>query len=201
MQKLCLMTKRQKTWASIFKTHPKYDEFLASRSGSHPKRLLTLKHQVSYLITLKTVFQNILPCLNIPEFVVFLLKLNYGFPKKTRKKPIFFPSICTLFAKIAFFRIWLLLLYGWLFENEAFLSKMLLIFKTCKKLNYNSYLAHNYVYLSSSILNLTAKTWIFFLQTSKYLYGLTTPPYRQHARAVIGLTSWPLMKIVYSIHF
>ena len=49
----------------------KYDEFMASRSGSHPKWLLTLKHQVSYLITLKTAFQNILPCLNIPEFIYF----------------------------------------------------------------------------------------------------------------------------------
>ena len=60
----------------------KYDEFLVSRSGSHPKWLLTLKYQGSYLITLKTAFQNILPCLNIPEFIVFLLKLNCGFPKK-----------------------------------------------------------------------------------------------------------------------
>ena len=60
----------------------KYDEFLASRSGSHPKWLLTLRYQISYLITFKTAFQNILPCLNIPEFIVFLLKLNCGFPKK-----------------------------------------------------------------------------------------------------------------------
>ena len=60
----------------------KYDEFLASRSGSHPKWLLALKHQVSYLITLKTALQNILPSLHIPEFIVFLLKLNCGFPKK-----------------------------------------------------------------------------------------------------------------------
>ena len=68
----------------------KYDEFLVSRSGSHPKRLLTLKYQVSYLITLKTAFQNILPCLNIPEFIVFLLKLNCGFPKKIKQKKHFF---------------------------------------------------------------------------------------------------------------
>ena len=99
--------------AEIMGKHPKavqnpskYDEFLASRSGSHPKWPLTLKHQVSYLITLKTAFQNILPCLNIPEFIVFLLKLNCGFPKKIKRKKPFFPLICTLFAKNRLFATW-----------------------------------------------------------------------------------------------
>ena len=80
----------------------KYDEFLASRSGSHPKWLLTLKHQVSYIITLKTAFQNILPCLNILEFIVFLLKLNCGFPKNKADKTFFSFDLHTFCQKQTF---------------------------------------------------------------------------------------------------
>ena len=97
----------------------KYDEFLASRSGSHPKWLLTLKHQVSYIITLKTAFQNILPCLNILEFIVFLLKLNCGFPKNKADKT-FFPSICTLFVKNRLFATQLPFLNRRLLTNGSF---------------------------------------------------------------------------------
>ena len=63
------------------------------------------------------------------------IETELQFPEKIKQKKI---SVFFFFAKIAFFRIWLL-------KNEALLSNMLLIFKTCKDLNYNSYLAQNSV--------------------------------------------------------
>ena len=65
----------------------KYDEFLASRSGSHPKWLQKWKYQVSYLIILskqpsKIVFRVLL---TFQSSSYFFLKLNCGFPKKSKK--------------------------------------------------------------------------------------------------------------------
>ena len=77
----------------------KYDEFLASRPGSHPKWLLTLKHQVSYLITLKTAFQN-------SRVHRIFIETELRFPEKIKQKKHFFPSICTLFALNRLFATW-----------------------------------------------------------------------------------------------
>ena len=121
-------------------------EFEASKSGSHPKWLLTWKYQVSYPFPFyKTAFQNILPRLNILSSHFYWNWIAFSRKNEAEKNPIFFLRFAHFWPKSLFFRIWLLFLYGLLFKSKAFLSKMLLIFKTCKELNYNSYLAHNSV--------------------------------------------------------
>ena len=94
------MAKWQKTWVSIrkqFKTHPNMMNSWPAGLDLTQNGSFTLKHQVSYyssssmyLITLKTAFQNILPCLNIPEFIVFLLKLNCSGSRRNKAEKTFF---------------------------------------------------------------------------------------------------------------
>ena len=57
-----------------------------------------------------------------------LFETELQFPEKNKaEKTFFFLQFAHFFAKNAFVRIWLSLVYGILLKNEAFLRKMLLI--------------------------------------------------------------------------
>ena len=82
------MVQRQKTWLSIQKEFKTCQEMTSSWPASPDLTQNGSKHEdskFSYLIASKTASAVILTCLGILEFIVFYLKLNCSFPKKSGK--------------------------------------------------------------------------------------------------------------------